>query len=132
MKKLLYLLVAIGIVASSSSCEQAEKDRKDLPWWVTGQEYTFTPSTSSSVKWFSYRVKEGGVIACNNTGKTWETFKGYKGSNSLAEVKVTIYHDNGGEETITMRDDGTYSYTGTTATGYSESHTGEWSEGSPC
>jgi len=132
MKKLIYTLSIVCLISLNTSCEQAEADRKGAPWWVTGQDYTFTPTSGSSVKWFSFTVTDDGVKGCNNTGQVWETFEGYDGSNSLSVVKVTIYYPDGGTETISMRDDGTYSYTGKTASGTAESHTGKWSEGSPC
>ncbi len=113
-----------------TSC--TEEEFESVPSWVEGREFTFMPTSGGSVDWFSYEATDNGVIACNSTGQTWETFEGYSGSNSLAEVEVTIYYPDNAWEKFVIRSDKTYSYTGRTASGYTESHTGEWREGSNC
>ncbi|NVK28423.1 MAG: hypothetical protein HWE14_10290 [Flavobacteriia bacterium] len=125
-----FAILAIPLAFLFSNC--TEEERMSVPWWITGTEYTFTPTSGGSVSWFSYEVTDNGVIACNSTGQTWETFEGYDGSNSLAVVEVTVYYPDNAWEKFTIKDDGTYNYTGRTASGYTESHSGEWSEGGRC
>ncbi len=130
-KNKIILLIAFSFLFISSSCEDPN-DNIDVPWWVTGSEYTFTPTSGGSVEWFSYRVTNQGAIACNSTGETWETFNGYTGSNSLSEVTVTLNYPDNAWEKFVIKSNSTYEYTGKTSTGFQQSHTGRWKEGSPC
>lgn len=122
------LLIPLALLVTNCT----EEERMSVPWWVTDTEYTFTPTSGGSVAWFSYEVTDNGVIACNSTGQTWETFEGYSGSNSLAVVEVTVYYPDNAWEKFVIRDDGTYDYTGKTSSGFTQSHKGTWSEGGRC
>jgi len=126
--KILPTLLLLAVVGFFISCEKEEDSGSGeyVPGIQVGSKIEFTPTQGGSVDWFIYEYNSNGVEACNSDGAnftalTWE----YDRIDDDEIVVTTTFAGNAWED-FHLYGNGDYDYTGHTASGFTESHSGYW------